>query len=73
MTEATVKVHVGNERIVATAEGNGPVNALDGALRGAIGPRFPALSRRLAAAAAARILEPMTTPRHATSPRLTSE
>jgi len=44
MTEATVKVHVGNERIVATAEGNGPVNALDGALRGAIGPRFPALS-----------------------------
>jgi 2-isopropylmalate synthase len=44
MTEATVKVHVGSERIVATAEGNGPVNALDGALRGAIGPRFPALS-----------------------------
>jgi 2-isopropylmalate synthase len=43
-TEATVKVHVGSERIVATAEGNGPVNALDGALRGAIGPRFPALA-----------------------------
>ena len=42
-TEATVKVHVGGERIVATAEGNGPVNALDGALRGAIGPKFPAL------------------------------
>jgi 2-isopropylmalate synthase len=44
MTEATVKVHVGTERVVATAEGNGPVNALDGALRGAIGTRFPALS-----------------------------
>jgi 2-isopropylmalate synthase len=42
-TEATVKVHVGAERIVATAEGNGPVNALDGALRGAIGSKFPAL------------------------------
>jgi 2-isopropylmalate synthase len=42
-TEATVKVHVGGERIVATAEGNGPVNALDGALRGAIGSKFPAL------------------------------
>ncbi len=42
-TEATVKVHVGTERIVATAEGNGPVNALDGALRGAIGTKFPAL------------------------------
>jgi 2-isopropylmalate synthase len=43
-TEATVKVHVGGERVVATAEGNGPVNALDGALRGAIGPKFPALA-----------------------------
>ena len=43
MTEATVKVHVGTERIVATAEGNGPVNALDGALRRAIGANFPAL------------------------------
>ncbi|MGP0030273.1 MAG: citramalate synthase [Acidimicrobiales bacterium] len=42
-TEATVKVHVGTERIVATAEGNGPVNALDAALRAAIGPRFPVL------------------------------
>jgi 2-isopropylmalate synthase len=44
MTEATVKVHVGTERIVAVAEGNGPVNALDGALRAAIGPRFPVLA-----------------------------
>ena len=43
MTEATVKVHVGSERIVAVAEGNGPVNALDGALRAAIGAKFPAL------------------------------
>ena len=43
-TEATVKVVVGAERIVATAEGNGPVNALDGALRLAIGSRYPALA-----------------------------
>ncbi len=43
-TEATVKVRVGDDRIVATAEGNGPVNALDGALRAAIGSRFPALA-----------------------------
>jgi len=42
-TEATVKVHVGEQRVVATAEGNGPVNALDAALRQAIGPHFPAL------------------------------
>ena len=43
VTEATIKVHVGDERIVATAEGNGPVNALDGALRQAIGRAFPSL------------------------------
>jgi 2-isopropylmalate synthase len=42
-TEATVKVHVGDTRTVATAEGNGPVNALDAALRQAIGPHYPAL------------------------------
>ena len=32
-TEATVKMWIGDERIVATGEGNGPVNALDAALR----------------------------------------
>jgi 2-isopropylmalate synthase len=44
-TEATVRVHVAGERKVATAEGNGPVNALDCALRLAIGGRFPVLER----------------------------
>jgi len=44
-TEATIKVHVGGERTVATAEGNGPVNALDTALRRALGDRYPALDR----------------------------
>ncbi len=43
LTEATVKVIVDGERIVATAEGNGPVNALDGALRTAIRSRYPAV------------------------------
>ena len=33
VSEATVKVRVGGERVIATAEGNGPVNALDEALR----------------------------------------
>jgi 2-isopropylmalate synthase len=42
-TEATVKLHVDGERIVATGEGNGPVNALDAAFRNAVGDRFPAL------------------------------
>ncbi len=43
MTEATVKIHVGERRLIATAEGNGPVNALDRAIRIAIGRSFPAL------------------------------
>jgi 2-isopropylmalate synthase len=42
-TEATVKVHVGDRREVTTAEGNGPVNALDAALRQAVQPAFEAL------------------------------
>jgi 2-isopropylmalate synthase len=41
--EATVKVHIDGERIIETAEGDGPVNALDRALRRAFGERFPAL------------------------------
>ena len=40
-----IKVHVGGERVIATAEGNGPVNALDRALRNALDGRFPALER----------------------------
>lgn len=44
MTEATVKIHVGGRRYIATAEGNGPVNALDGALRLAIGEFYPTLA-----------------------------
>jgi 2-isopropylmalate synthase len=42
-TEATIKLWVAGHRYVHTAEGNGPVNALDRALRGAIGERFPHL------------------------------
>jgi 2-isopropylmalate synthase len=42
-TEATIKIWVGGERYVATAEGNGPVNALDNALREAIGEIYPHL------------------------------
>ncbi|HMC40064.1 MAG TPA: citramalate synthase [Acidimicrobiales bacterium] len=44
VTEATVKVVVDDERVIATAEGNGPVNALDAALRQAIGPVYPQLA-----------------------------
>jgi 2-isopropylmalate synthase len=45
VTEATVKLVVDGQRVIATAEGNGPVNALDRALREAIGRQFPALGR----------------------------
>jgi 2-isopropylmalate synthase len=41
LSEATVKVHVGGDRFIETAEGNGPVNALDRALRMGIERRFP--------------------------------
>jgi 2-isopropylmalate synthase len=43
-TEATIKVKVDGERYVRVAEGNGPVNALDSALRGAIADRYPHLA-----------------------------
>jgi 2-isopropylmalate synthase len=42
-TEATIKIWVDGERYVRTAEGNGPVNALDAALRLAIGEIHPHL------------------------------
>ena len=44
-TEATVKVWVGEERYVHTSEGNGPVNAIDAALRAALEPVFPQIGR----------------------------
>ncbi len=42
-TEAVVKIWVDGERYVRSAEGNGPVNALDEALRSAIGEIYPHL------------------------------
>ncbi|MGY1856770.1 citramalate synthase [Modestobacter sp. SYSU DS0290] len=49
VSEATVKVHVRTatgerERVISTAEGNGPVNALDNALRQALVGQFPSLA-----------------------------
>ncbi len=43
--EATVKLWIDGIRVAAVGEGNGPVNALDHALRNALGDRFPALGR----------------------------
>ncbi len=40
-SEAVIKIHVGDERFVATGEGTGPVGALDAALRMAITESYP--------------------------------
>ncbi len=44
ISEATVKLWSRGERIVATGEGNGPVNALDRALRTALENTYPGLA-----------------------------
>jgi 2-isopropylmalate synthase len=45
LSEATVKLFAGGQRVVATGEGNGPVNALDHALRQALTGAYPELER----------------------------
>ncbi len=42
--EATVKIWIGDDRRIAVGEGNGPVNALDSALRTALNGHFPGLN-----------------------------
>jgi 2-isopropylmalate synthase len=44
VSEATVKVLAGGERTISTEEGNGPVNALDRALRKALSQVYPRLA-----------------------------
>ncbi|HEV2087195.1 MAG TPA: citramalate synthase [Cryptosporangiaceae bacterium] len=57
VSEATVKLVVDGVRVIATAEGNGPVNALDHALRKALTPAFPPLAELELADYKVRILE----------------
>ncbi|QBX54236.1 citramalate synthase [Nocardioides seonyuensis] len=45
VSEATVKLRAAGVRYVVTGEGNGPVNALDAALREAIGQAFPEVAK----------------------------
>jgi len=45
MCEATIRVRVGNQTAHTVAEGDGPVNALDGALRQALSKFFPSLGK----------------------------
>ncbi len=44
-TEATVKIRIGDEVRHEVAEGDGPINALDAAMRKALNGRFPALAK----------------------------
>jgi 2-isopropylmalate synthase len=57
VSEATVKLHIDGTRVIATAEGNGPVNALDSALRAALKQRYPQLDGIELADYKVRILE----------------
>jgi 2-isopropylmalate synthase len=43
VTDATVKINVNGHKMHTASEGDGPVNALDGALRKALEPHYPAL------------------------------
>jgi 2-isopropylmalate synthase len=45
VSEATIKLRAGGARIITTGEGNGPVNALDQALREAIGQAYPEVAK----------------------------
>ena len=58
--EATIKVSVGSKRAQTVAEGDGPVNALDGALRLALAKFFPKLKRVTLTDYKVRILDTAT-------------
>ncbi|MDT4913621.1 MAG: 2-isopropylmalate synthase [Pseudonocardiales bacterium] len=45
VSEATVKLTAGGQRVISTEEGNGPVNALDRALRKALERAYPQLAK----------------------------
>jgi 2-isopropylmalate synthase len=53
-----VKLDVGGERFMTVGEGNGPVNALDGALRAALTPVYPTLEEMRLVDYKVRILTP---------------
>jgi 2-isopropylmalate synthase len=58
LSEATVKLSVNGARVLTVAEGNGPVNALDQALRAALLPHYPALAALHLTDYKVRILSP---------------
>ena len=57
-SQATVKIKIDNEDIASIAEGNGPVNALDRALRKALSKKYPILKEIKLTDYKVRILTP---------------
>jgi 2-isopropylmalate synthase len=58
LAEATIKIKIGNKVIMSVAEGNGPVNALDKALRKALSKKYPTLKNAKLTDYKVRILTP---------------
>lgn len=58
LSEATIKIDVGGEHFMTVAEGKGPVNALDNALRKALTTLYPQLDDMRLADYKVRILTP---------------
>lgn len=58
VSEATVKVSVGGKKAHTVAEGDGPVHALDQALRKALKPFYPAIAKVRLADFKVRVLDP---------------
>lgn len=57
-SEAVVKINIGEEEIMTVAEGNGPVNALDSALRKALSKHYPKVKDIILTDYKVRILTP---------------
>lgn len=58
LSEATLKIEVGDQNFMTVAEGNGPVNALDNALRKVLDPLYPQLEDMKLTDYKVRILTP---------------
>jgi 2-isopropylmalate synthase len=58
LSEATIKIEVGPRRSMTVAEGNGPVNAIDVAVRQALMPHYPTLEDMRLADYKVRIITP---------------
>ena len=73
LSEATVKLEVKGETVMTVGEGNGPVNALDGALRKALEAHFPAIASLTLTDYKVRILTPQDATKALTRVRIESK